>query len=136
MDLGLDNATVLVAGGTTGMGRAAAECFAADRARVAVLARSRDALDETARELTRLGAREAIGLQADLFDGASVDAVLKSTSNAMLSAPASSRVSTSRAWMLRGQGHTPTASRLRPSMSTKTTSRAITSITLGFTSRA
>lgn len=40
MDLGLHEATVVVAGGTSGMGRAAAECFAADGARVAVLARS------------------------------------------------------------------------------------------------
>jgi 3-oxoacyl-[acyl-carrier protein] reductase len=36
MDLGLDAAAVVVAGGTTGMGRSAAECFAADGARVAV----------------------------------------------------------------------------------------------------
>ena len=45
MDLGLADATVIVAGGTTGMGRAAADCFAADGARVAVLARSRADLD-------------------------------------------------------------------------------------------
>ena len=38
---GLADATVVVAGGTAGMGRAAADCFAADGARVAVLARSR-----------------------------------------------------------------------------------------------
>ena len=40
MDLGLSNAVVVVAGGTTGMGRAAADCFATDGARVAVLART------------------------------------------------------------------------------------------------
>ena len=44
MDLGLRNATVVVAGGTTGMGRAAAECFAEDGARVAILARSESGL--------------------------------------------------------------------------------------------
>jgi NAD(P)-dependent dehydrogenase (short-subunit alcohol dehydrogenase family) len=76
MDLGLGNATVLVSGGTTGMGRAAAECFAADGARVAVLARSKDALDNTVAALTRLGSPDAIGLQADLFDTASIDAAL------------------------------------------------------------
>lgn len=74
MDLGLDNATVLVSGGTTGMGRAAAECFAADGARVAVLARSRSELDKTVEALTRLGSPDAIGLQADVFDSGSVDA--------------------------------------------------------------
>jgi NAD(P)-dependent dehydrogenase (short-subunit alcohol dehydrogenase family) len=36
MDLGLEGAAVIVNGGTAGMGRAAAECFAAEGARVAV----------------------------------------------------------------------------------------------------
>jgi 3-oxoacyl-[acyl-carrier protein] reductase len=45
VDLGLKNATVLIAGGTGGMGRAAAECFAAHGARVAVMAISKDKLD-------------------------------------------------------------------------------------------
>ena len=53
MDLGLADATVIVAGGTTGMGRAAADCFAADGARVAVLARSRADLDTTAADAHR-----------------------------------------------------------------------------------
>jgi 3-oxoacyl-[acyl-carrier protein] reductase len=77
MDLGLGNATVLVSGGTTGMGRAAAECFAADGARVAVLARSQDDLDATVEALARLGSPDAIGLQADLFDAASVDSAVR-----------------------------------------------------------
>lgn len=76
MDLGLSNAAVIVAGGTTGMGRAAADCFAADGARVAVLARSQGALDETAAALTELGSPDAIGISTDLFDGASVDAAV------------------------------------------------------------
>ena len=59
MDLGLEDATRVVAGGTTGMGRAAADCFAADGARVAVLARSRDQLDETEAALTDLGSPDA-----------------------------------------------------------------------------
>ena len=76
MDLGLKDATVIVAGGTTGMGRAAADCFAADGARVAVLARSRDELDRTAAALADLGSPDAIGLQVDLFDGDSVEAAV------------------------------------------------------------
>jgi 3-oxoacyl-[acyl-carrier protein] reductase len=76
MDLGLKDATVLIAGGTTGMGRAAADCFAADGARVAVIARSKESLDRTVAELTKLGAADALGLQVDLFDGASIDAAL------------------------------------------------------------
>ncbi len=74
MDLGLANATVVVAGGTTGMGRAAADCFAADGARVAVLARSQDAIDETTAALTALGSPDAFGVSVDLFDGAAIDA--------------------------------------------------------------
>ena len=76
MDLGLQEPTVVVAGGTTGMGRAAADCFAADGARVAVLARSRADLDATAAALADLGSPDAIGVAADLFDGASVDAAI------------------------------------------------------------
>jgi 3-oxoacyl-[acyl-carrier protein] reductase len=76
MDLGLSGAAVVVAGGTSGMGRAAADCFAADGARVAVLARSQPALDATAAELAELGSPDAIGLSVDLFDGASVDAAI------------------------------------------------------------
>jgi NAD(P)-dependent dehydrogenase (short-subunit alcohol dehydrogenase family) len=45
MDLGLAGATVVVNGGSKGMGRAAAESIAAEGARVAVLARGKEALD-------------------------------------------------------------------------------------------
>jgi len=76
MDLGLSNAVVVVAGGTTGMGRAAADCFAGDGARVAVLARSRPALEETAASLRALGAPDAIGIQTDLLDQPSVEQAL------------------------------------------------------------
>lgn len=76
MDLGLANAVVVVAGGTTGMGRAAADCFAADGARVAVLARSRGDLDATAAALQELGSPDAIGVTTDLFDVGSVDAAI------------------------------------------------------------
>lgn len=74
MDLGLKDATVVVTGGTSGMGRAAADCFAVDGARVAVLARSQEQLDATTAALTELGSPDAVGISVDLFDGASVDA--------------------------------------------------------------
>lgn len=76
MDLGLSGANVVVAGGTTGMGRAAADCFAEDGARVAVIARSRDDLDATTAALTALGSPDAVGLQVDLFDGEAIDAAV------------------------------------------------------------
>ena len=58
MDLGLAGATALVQGGTQGMGRAAAECFAVDGAKVAVLARTQADLDATVARLLELGAPE------------------------------------------------------------------------------
>ena len=74
MDLGLAGAAVCVQGGTQGMGRAAAECFARDGARVVVLARGKQGLDETAEALRRIGSPEAIGLQVDLARPATIDA--------------------------------------------------------------
>ena len=72
MDLGLGDATAVVNGGSKGMGRAAAECLAADGAKVAVLARGRDALDETVAALTAAGSPDAVGITTDLTDAASV----------------------------------------------------------------
>ena len=73
MDLGLDGCNVLVSGGSKGMGRAAAECFAGEGARVAVLARSTDTLEETVARLSDLGSPDAVGLVADLTCRADVD---------------------------------------------------------------
>jgi 3-oxoacyl-[acyl-carrier protein] reductase len=74
MDLGLAGAAVCVQGGSKGMGRAAAECFAADGARVAVLARGQADLDATVAALTTRGSPDAVGLRADLLDPESIDA--------------------------------------------------------------
>ena len=73
MDLGLAGAAAVVQGGTQGMGRAAAECLAADGARLAVLARTQADLDTTTRRLLELGAPEAVGLAADITDDGQVD---------------------------------------------------------------
>jgi len=74
MDLGLAGAAVCVQGGSKGMGRAAAEAFARDGARVAILARGRSALDATVERLRTLGSPEAFGLSVDLFDAPAIDA--------------------------------------------------------------
>jgi NAD(P)-dependent dehydrogenase (short-subunit alcohol dehydrogenase family) len=68
MDLGLANATAVVQGGTQGMGRSAAVCFAEDGARVAVLARTKTDLDATIDLLRAKGSPDAIALQADITD--------------------------------------------------------------------
>jgi 3-oxoacyl-[acyl-carrier protein] reductase len=74
MDLGLAEATVVVQGGSQGMGRAAAECFAADGAKVAILARTRATLEETTAQLLELGAADAVALEADITQPAQVSA--------------------------------------------------------------
>jgi NAD(P)-dependent dehydrogenase (short-subunit alcohol dehydrogenase family) len=68
MDLGLRGATVVVNGGSKGMGRAAAEAMAGEGARVAVLARTRRDLDDTVAALRARGAADAIALPADITD--------------------------------------------------------------------
>jgi 3-oxoacyl-[acyl-carrier protein] reductase len=73
MDLGLRDAAAVVTGGSSGMGRAAAECLAEDGARVAVFARRRAELDETVKALLELGSPDAVGLSVDVGDPAAVE---------------------------------------------------------------
>jgi NAD(P)-dependent dehydrogenase (short-subunit alcohol dehydrogenase family) len=74
MDLGLDGATAVVTGGSKGMGRAIAERLAAEGARVAVVARGREALDETVAALHEVGSTESWALSVDVTDRARVEA--------------------------------------------------------------
>jgi len=74
VDLGIADATAVVTGGSKGMGRAVAKILAADGARVAVMARSRDALEETAAALRAAGSPDATGIAVDVTDPASIEA--------------------------------------------------------------
>jgi NAD(P)-dependent dehydrogenase (short-subunit alcohol dehydrogenase family) len=74
MDLGLGGATVVINGGSKGMGRAAAEVMAAEGARIALLARTAAALADTASSLRGLGSPEVLDIPCDLTDRAQVDA--------------------------------------------------------------
>jgi NAD(P)-dependent dehydrogenase (short-subunit alcohol dehydrogenase family) len=76
MDLGLREAMAVVTGGSSGMGRAAAECLADEGARVAVLARRQTELDETVASLRRRGSPDPVGLSVDVGDAASIEAAL------------------------------------------------------------
>ena len=80
MDLGLAGATVVVQGGTQGMGRAAARCFADDGAKVAVMARTQADLDATCEELRGRGAIDTIALRADITNLDEVDRRLRAWS--------------------------------------------------------
>lgn len=80
MDLGIAGKSVFVAGGSKGMGREAARMLAGEGGRVAVVARTKDAIDETVETITSSGG-EAIGISADLVDEADVQrAVAQATS--------------------------------------------------------
>lgn len=72
MDLGLAGASAVVQGGTQGIGRATAECLAADGARVAVIARTEGDLTETTEHLRALGSPETLALRADVADAEAV----------------------------------------------------------------
>jgi 3-oxoacyl-[acyl-carrier protein] reductase len=73
MDLGLAGANVVIAGGTKGMGLAAAECFAADGASVAVLARRREPLDAALASVRALGSPRPLAIETDLTDPLSIE---------------------------------------------------------------
>jgi len=73
MELGLAGANVVVAGGTKGMGLAAAECFADDGANVAVLARGQEGLDAALASLRERGSPDPVAIRTDLTDVASID---------------------------------------------------------------
>ena len=74
MDLGLRGAAAVVSGGSKGMGRATARCLAEDGARVCILARGQQALDETVAALREAGSPDAFGLSTDLGDAAAIAA--------------------------------------------------------------
>lgn len=74
MDLGLAGSTAVVTGGSKGMGLAIAETLAAEGARVAVMARSRGALDAAVASLHQAGASDAVGISVDMTDPASIAA--------------------------------------------------------------
>src|ERR1700761_6385628 len=68
MDLGLGNAAAVVVGGSRGMGLATARCLADEGARIAVIGRTRSALDSAVADLSQRGSPEAFGLEVDIGD--------------------------------------------------------------------
>lgn len=78
MDLGLTGSTAVVTGGSKGMGLAIATTFAEEGARVAVMARGVDALDDAVAILRDAGAPDAVGISVDMADASSISAGFES----------------------------------------------------------
>jgi len=78
MDLGLTGSTAVVTGGSKGMGLAIATTFAEEGARVAVMARGADALDDAVAILRDAGAPDAVGISVDMSDASSISAGFES----------------------------------------------------------
>jgi 3-oxoacyl-[acyl-carrier protein] reductase len=77
VDLGFTDATVVIAGGTRGIGLATAVCLAQHGARVAVIGRDQDRATTTAKTLTAAGSPEVLALAADLGSSPEVEAVFE-----------------------------------------------------------
>ncbi|HEY7884690.1 MAG TPA: SDR family oxidoreductase [Cellvibrionaceae bacterium] len=77
MNIDCANKTVLVAGGTSGIGLAIALGYAKLGAKVGVLSRSQEKIDTTVTALRAEGAKDACGFSADVRDAAAVAAALK-----------------------------------------------------------
>jgi NAD(P)-dependent dehydrogenase (short-subunit alcohol dehydrogenase family) len=73
MDSLLQDKVVVITGGSAGVGRAAAEAFARHGAKVAVLARGQERLDDTVQELKKLGSPGTLGIQVDVADAQQVE---------------------------------------------------------------
>lgn len=79
MKLGLDGRVAFVAAGSKGLGRAIAEELAAEGAEVAICARGKEALGETAVAIGRSTGREVLALAGDVSDPAAVERMIAGT---------------------------------------------------------
>jgi 3-oxoacyl-[acyl-carrier protein] reductase len=71
MELGLAGRAAIVTGGSKGIGRAISVALAAEGVRVAIMARSGEALDDTCAAIQKAG-HAAIGVHVDAMDGAQI----------------------------------------------------------------
>ena len=81
MDLGLRGKHAIVTGGSLGIGKAIARELAREGVDVAIVARTKEQLEATARELTAETGRRVIPLAADVTSRAQVDAMVAQAAN-------------------------------------------------------
>lgn len=76
------NKNILVVGGTSGINRGIAETFATQGARVAVISRSQEKVDDTVQALKNCGAADAMGFSADVREADAIKASVTDIANA------------------------------------------------------
>jgi len=74
--------TVLITGGTRGIGRACAAAFAREGARVAICGRNEDATQKAAAEIAAESGGDVRGFACDIASAAAVDAMVKAVNEA------------------------------------------------------
>ena len=79
MELGLAGKSVLLVGAGRGLGGAAAVALAREKAKVAVVARTAEAVEAKAAECRKAGAEKALGIAADATDPASLKSAIETT---------------------------------------------------------
>ncbi|HZD18304.1 MAG TPA: SDR family oxidoreductase [Actinomycetota bacterium] len=77
MDLGIDGRRALVTGGSRGIGRAIARALAAEGARVAICARTREPLEAAAASIASETGAEVRAIVADVRDRAAVESLVR-----------------------------------------------------------
>ncbi|MFY9762181.1 MAG: SDR family NAD(P)-dependent oxidoreductase, partial [Xanthobacteraceae bacterium] len=70
MDLGLTGKTALVTGGSEGIGKAIARALAGEGVDVAICARRKGPLEQTAAEIAKESGRKIVAIPADLTKAA------------------------------------------------------------------
>ena len=79
MDMGLEGKVAIITGGSEGIGKAAALSMAKEGARVVIVARRQDVLDQAAQEIKTATEGEVLSLAADVTDPATAQRVVQTS---------------------------------------------------------
>ena len=81
MELDLENKVVIITGASFGIGRATAERFTRESAKVVLVARGQGDLDKAAKEITSIAGGKVLPLAADVRNMEEINAVVERTVN-------------------------------------------------------